>query len=202
MKFINKHGFSFSMFSPNLGRSKRGDLFFKVSKIMKIMVVYLDVSNALHVCNGISCILRLQGKNGPISAFPPTVHLKINLDVGIYYSIKNKQTPCSFFCVETGTCRLLLVHIMTLKVPMSTRHPCPLLKMWQLVKGSPFLQIHHSQRPGEYKTQVWTMSLRSHVCIYSISSLFESFESHRKWECDLTALIFVYYRCRVVATWG
>lgn len=157
------------MFSPNLGRSKRGDLFFKVSKIMKIMVMYLDVSNALHVCNDISCILRLREKK--FQLFHLSCSLKMNsltvsfLDVGIYYSIKNKQTPCSFFSVETGTCRLLLVRIMTLKVPMSTRHPCPLLKMWQLVKESPFLQIHHSRRPGEYKTQVWTMSLRSHVYI-------------------------------------
>ena len=72
-------------------------------------------------------------------------------------------SQCSSSCVGTGTCRLLLVHIMTLKVLTSTRLPCPSLKMWQLGKESRFLQIHRSQRPGEYKTQVCSMSLHSHV---------------------------------------
>lgn len=115
---------------------------------------------------------------------------------------------CSFFCVETGTCRLLLVHIMTLKVPMSTRHPCPLLKMWRLAKESLFLQIHHSQRPGEYKTQVSTMSLRS--CVYTVWVASAKCTTENV-SCSImvlplhwvvTALTSVYYRCRVVATWG
>lgn len=73
------------------------------------------------------------------------------------------------FVFETGTCRLLLVHIMTLKVPLPTHRPCPLLKMWQLVKESLFLLIPPSQKPGEYRTQVGALS---HVK-YSLSNLFK-----------------------------
>lgn len=47
---------------------------------------------------------------------------------------------------------------MTLTVPpLSKHHQCLLLKTWQWGKESLFLQIHSSLRPGEYKTQVWSI---------------------------------------------
>ena len=86
---------------------------------------------------------------------------------------------CVSFSDWTGTFRLPLVHIMTLKVPMSTRHPCPSLKMWQLGKESLFLQIHLSRRHGGYKTQVWIMSLHSHIQLIQVAFL----NLHVTWHC-------------------
>lgn len=80
------------------------------------------------------------------------------------------------FVFETGTCRLLLAHIMTLKVPLPTHRPCPLLKMWQLAKESLFLLIPPSQRPGEYKTQVGALLHGK----YSLSNLFERVRTRKK----------------------
>lgn len=65
--------------------------------------------------------------------------------------------PCWYvcICVLSGTFKQLLVHIMTLRVQISTRRQCLLWKMWRLERGNLFLLTHSSQKHGGYRTQVW-----------------------------------------------
>lgn len=78
---------------------------------------------------------------------------------------------------------------MTLKVPMSTPHPCPLLKMWQLGKESLFLQIHRSQRPGGYKTQVWNVTAFTQLIQIAFLNLHVKCTMARLWFCCWTLYV-------------
>ena len=93
--------------------------------------------------------------------------------------------------LNTGTFRLLSVHIMTLKVPMSTHHPCPLSKMWQLEKESPFLQTHRSLRPGGYRTQVW-------IILHAHSLALCAVVSYQPWRGVVVELGF---NCTYLCVW-
>jgi len=119
-------------------------------------------------------------------------------------------TPGSSFLCWTGTCRLLSVHIMTLKVPTSTRLPCPLSRMWPLGKESPFLPTRRSQRPGGYKTQVHSTPPHPHVQPAQYESHLDAISARPHVSYHLVVLVaelcfdfsLLCYRCRVVATWG